>query len=199
MAKFLIVYATEEGQSQKISEFMAGEIRSQGHEVEIHNCNEHNIFTGTINYAGILIGGSIHKSQFSEILTNWIKNNSALISKIPSAFFSVCLGILEKGAIAQDEERQIVINFFDEVSWYPRKTAIFAGALKYSKYGWFTKWMMKKIVEKAGGATDTSKDYEYTDWKAVSKFTTEFIKNALDNKETVDTFKLMSNPKRIFS
>jgi menaquinone-dependent protoporphyrinogen oxidase len=33
---------------------------------------------------------------------------------------------------------------------------------------------MKRIVSKAGGDTDTSRDYEYTDWTDVGEFAREF-------------------------
>ena len=39
-----------------------------------------------------------------------------------------------------------------------------AGALPYTRYGWIKRMMMRRIVAKAGGDTDTSRDYEYTDW-----------------------------------
>jgi menaquinone-dependent protoporphyrinogen oxidase len=34
--------------------------------------------------------------------------------------------------------------------------------------------MMRMIVGAAGGDTDTSRDYEYTDWPAVDRFAQEF-------------------------
>jgi menaquinone-dependent protoporphyrinogen oxidase len=34
--------------------------------------------------------------------------------------------------------------------------------------------MMRLIVGFAGGDTDTSRDYDYTDWRAVGRFAAEF-------------------------
>jgi menaquinone-dependent protoporphyrinogen oxidase len=39
--------------------------------------------------------------------------------------------------------------------------------------------MMRRIVAKAGGDTDTSRDYEYTDWADVRTFAEEFARVAL--------------------
>ena len=33
---------------------------------------------------------------------------------------------------------------------------------------------MKRIVKKAGGDTDSSRDYEYTDWNELDQFTDRF-------------------------
>ena len=49
-------------------------------------------------------------------------------------------------------------------------TASFAGALKYSVYGPIKRRVMIVFVGLGGGNTDTSKDYEYTDWNAVERF-----------------------------
>jgi len=34
---------------------------------------------------------------------------------------------------------------------------------------------MKRIARKSGGDTDTSRDYEYTDWAAVDDFAQRFV------------------------
>jgi len=36
--------------------------------------------------------------------------------------------------------------------------------------------MMKRIVGKAGGGTDTTRDYEYTDWNDLRAFAGEFAR-----------------------
>jgi len=50
-----------------------------------------------------------------------------------------------------------------------------AGALKYTQYDFFTRLLMKRIAKKEGRTTDTSRDYEYTDWNAVRQFVKEFV------------------------
>ena len=36
------------------------------------------------------------------------------------------------------------------------------------------RWVMKRIAAKAGGAIDTSRDYEYTDWADLRGFARQF-------------------------
>ena len=47
-------------------------------------------------------------------------------------------------------------------------------ALLYRQYNFFMRWVMKRIAAKAGGDTDTSRDYEYTDWNDVRAFAGQF-------------------------
>lgn len=66
MAKFLIVYATEEGQTKKISEFMKNEITSLGHVVELYNCRDIYDLIISDDYDGVIVGGSFAQKPFSE-------------------------------------------------------------------------------------------------------------------------------------
>lgn len=60
-------------------------------------------------------------------------------------------------------------------------TAQIAGALNYAEYDYFKRLLMKMIAKKEGRATDTSLDYEYTDWEEVTIFTNKFI-NKINQK-----------------
>ena len=70
-----------------------------------------------------------------------------------------CLSV--SGALAepkvQEELQRILNRFFQATGWRPAETEIVAGALKYTKYNFLKRWMMKRIVAKAGGDTDTSR------------------------------------------
>ena len=66
-------------------------------------------------------------------------------------------------------------TFVQETGWQPGKVGKFAGALVYRRYGRVKRWLMKLVVKRAGGDTDTSRDYEYTDWDAVTRFTEDFL------------------------
>jgi menaquinone-dependent protoporphyrinogen oxidase len=54
-------------------------------------------------------------------------------------------------------------------------TERFAGALKYTRYSWLKRMLMKHIAEKEGGDVDTSRDFEYTDWEQVTRFAERFF------------------------
>ena len=49
-----------------------------------------------------------------------------------------------------------------------------AGALQYLEYDAFTKTLMRLMMKRGGHPTDTSHDYDYKDWDAVSALGREF-------------------------
>jgi menaquinone-dependent protoporphyrinogen oxidase len=69
------------------------------------------------------------------------------------------------------------VAFENETGWHPAQVALFAGALPYTRYGFLKRHLMKKIAGDKPGSlgTDTSRDYVYTDWNEVSRFTEDFL------------------------
>ena len=68
-----------------------------------------------------------------------------------------------------------MVKFISNSPWQPQLQAVFAGALRYSKYRWFDRRMIQFIMKLTGGVTDTSQDIEYTDWAKVAQFGREIL------------------------
>ena len=60
--------------------------------------------------------------------------------------------------------------FVRDTGWRPEHALSVAGALAYSKYSLLVRFLMKQIARRAGAPTDTSRDYEFTDWQALDRF-----------------------------
>lgn len=71
--------------------------------------------------------------------------------------------------------QQILERFYAETGWRPKYVRAVAGAVLYTKYNFLVRFIMKRISKQAGGSTDTSRDHEYTDWRALDRFSEEFI------------------------
>lgn len=171
MKKIFIGYATIEGQTEKIAKEIEKELIASGVQVDLYSVENLPPRFDYDKYNGVILGASVHLSNFPKELRQWVRANAIALSKVHSAFFSVCLGILDtKNPGTKEAEFKILANFFEDTGWTPSHWTVFAGALKYSKYGWLKKLMLKSIAGSSGGDTDTSRDYEYTDWNAVKMF-----------------------------
>jgi menaquinone-dependent protoporphyrinogen oxidase len=69
----------------------------------------------------------------------------------------------------------MVDEFVAKTGFHPTWSRAVAGALPYTKYNFFIRWIMKRIVAKEGGDTDTSRDYVYTNWAALEQLTERFL------------------------
>lgn len=170
MKKILIVFDTKEGYTKKISEFISDELRSKGWFVDIIRPGGREAPFEVNAYDGVVVAAPVHYGKFPKSLRKWIWKHASLLSPLPTAFFSVCLGILQKDKATQEAELKIVTDFFAETKWTPRVFKILPGSLAYTKYNWFKKLLMKRIAKKAGGSVDTTVDHEYTDWSALRQY-----------------------------
>jgi len=185
MSRILMVYGTTEGHTRKIAGAIFDELESLGHTIDVYEAGDLPEHIRPENYDAVMAGGSVHGSHFSKELRNWISLNAKALSDKPGAFFSVCLGVLQTSNSAiQEAEKNIVEHFFQETEWYPKTWTIFAGALLYTQYGWFKRQVMRVIASRAGGDTDTSRDYEYTNWEAVRFFAQDFSSKVLRGLES---------------
>lgn len=170
--KVLVLHAGFHGQTAKIAQRLASELGRQGCQAVLADITTSDI-PSLAGYDGVVAGGAVHTGKFHRRLRQWARRHAGELSRRPSAFFSVCLGI-QQGEAVRAEERRIVGAFFRESGWRPPQWEIFAGALLYTRYGFFTRLLMKRIARQAGGATDTSRDFEYTDWDQVRRFAQAF-------------------------
>ena len=80
----------------------------------------------------------------------------------------------ERNRATADVQRMMEV-FFTQTGWHPDRVLPVAGALVYSKYNFIVRAIMKRIARKAGAPTDTSRDYEFTDWAAVDRLAAELV------------------------
>lgn len=175
MANVLILYATTHGQTGLIAERMAATAHAHGHRATLVSIEEPHTEPSPMHFDAVMIGGSVHASKFSQKLLVYIRRHRRELAEMPTAFFSVCLGIASVREEDHATARACVQTFLQSAEWKPGMVSIFPGALKYTRYGLFIRWIMKSIARREGLATDTSRDHVYTDWEDVVRFTEHFL------------------------
>lgn len=92
------------------------------------------------------------------------------LARRPTAFFAVSASATSPDPAGRARATALAERFVTQIGWRQALTASFAGAVPYTRYGLFTRIVMRWIVGRAGGDTDTSRDFEYTDWSVVERF-----------------------------
>jgi len=167
MARVLILYATVEGHTARIAQRIASGLAGAGHGVELHRVVRTEAALDLATYAGVIVGASVHYGRHPGHLRALLRKHRTALAARPGAFFSVSLSANERYAA----------RFLGQVGWRPQQTATFAGALQYRKYGPIKRVVVKAFAAIGGHDTDTSRDYDYTNWKAVDSFATAFLRN----------------------
>jgi menaquinone-dependent protoporphyrinogen oxidase len=171
MAKIYLPYGSVEGQTARITDYIAELIRAHGHEADAVDL-KHAGDTFPGGYDAVIVAASVHVGKHEGYVTDFVRKNRGELERLPSALISVSL------AAHGDEENAegYVAKFEQETGWHPAHVGIFSGALLYTRYNFLKRQLMKKIAKDKGSADlDTTRDYVYTEWDGVKHFTEDFL------------------------
>ena len=174
MARILAIYGTMYGHTEKVVRRMAQVWTARGHDVTVYHATALPREVPLNAYDACVVAASVrygrHQASVRDVVRGWATRLNAM----PSAFVSVCGAM--GGSSVEGARRAVhyVEGFLRETGWCPSHVISVAGALVYTRYGLFTRWVMRFISKRTGRPTDTRRDYEFTDWDAVEAFAERF-------------------------
>ena len=189
MKPLTVLYATRHGQTRKIAEYVSAGLRAQGFDVDVRNVRG----AGDLkldSYGGIVLAASVHRGKHEREMVSFVRNHLLELNRSPNAFLTVTLseaGAERPGANAEERNRfstdvqGVIERFLRESGWQPKLVLPVAGALVYSKYNFVLRLLMRWIAKSSGAETDTSRDYEYTDWSRLDLFVNQFSADIRSN------------------
>jgi len=174
MARIAVVFGTTDGQTAKIARHVVDVLRSEQHVVELLDTRVPLSSAPLEGIDAVVIAASIRMGKFQRPLVAFVREHRDLLAKIPTAFLAVSLSAARDTPPARREVQKTISRFVEETGFAPGSIQPVAGALVYTRYGLFTKLAILFISKISGGDTDASRDYEYTDWSALSGFARSF-------------------------
>ena len=174
MSSFLVIYGTGEGQTAKVASRIADTIAERGHDVTSFDAEEIPAEFSVASFDAVLVGSSIHVGKHHEDIREFIGDSGDELADRPTAFFQLSLSSAVGDQERRAEAAEYVDSLLEGLDWHPDRVGLFGGALRYSKYGFLKRLVMKRIARGATGDVDTSRDYEYTDWAEVEAFANDF-------------------------
>ena len=170
--KLLIVYATKYGHAEKIARRIADACANWGVAPAVTDVR-------TLDSADLprfdaaLFVASIHYGRHPRAFTRFVTKNRVRLTAMRTALISVSGDAAERDTIPRAEE--YVRKLFAATGWTASEWHLAGGAISFSKYNWFVRWVMKLSLAERGVAIDVSRDHEQTDWEAVLRFARAFV------------------------
>ena len=164
-----VFYATTDGQTRRIAERLVAMFRQKGfvsRAFDVASPDAEYIEWGRVRAA--VVGASLHGSRHQRAARAFVREHAADLNARPSAFFSVSLAAVSPTPAEREAAAQLASGFPAEAGWHPQKVMCVAGRLAYTQYGLLTRFVMKRIARRRGAPTDTSHDYEFTNWDDVA-------------------------------
>tara|TARA_Y100001934_G_scaffold281184_1_gene390072 strand:+ start:3328 stop:3918 length:591 start_codon:yes stop_codon:yes gene_type:complete len=172
MTKFLIIYSSVDGHTQKICERMRLNL-NKGNNVKIISvediCREE-----LIKYDFVIIGASIRYGKHRSNVYKFIKENKTLLDKIDNAFFSVNV-VARKTNKSSPKNNPYIQKFLKITKWEPKHLGVFAGKIDYKKYNLIDRLMICFIMWVTKGPTNLNGAYDFTNWQRVDDFCKKLV------------------------
>jgi menaquinone-dependent protoporphyrinogen oxidase len=175
MANVLILYATKEGQTEKIARRIAQTLGAEGHGATLVDADRSPESLDLAHYQALLIAAPIHAGGYPSSVVRFVRAHRERLERVRSVFLSVGLAVASRTSDGRAQTLAVVEQFAKKTGWHPPRVELVAGALPYSKYNFLIRFVMRRIAKQEGGDTDTSRDYEYTDWGAVDRLARELV------------------------
>jgi menaquinone-dependent protoporphyrinogen oxidase len=173
--QILVVYGSNEGQTEKITRFVAEHLERQGHQVVTANTSETPALPDPRRFEAVLVAASVHLGRYQAPVVRFVREQRAAISARTNAFLSVSLAAAGHAADDVAGLEKCIAAFVQASGWTPQRVHHVAGALRYTAYSLPIRYVMKYIAWRKGGPTDTHRDYELTDWADVARFADTFV------------------------
>lgn len=185
MSNVLIAYATSEGQTRKIAGRMAEFVSEYGHAATVLDAAGAPVLSRG-RYDAVIVAASVHRGRHQAAAERFVRGNLRALQRLPGAFFSVSLSAAGKEPRHRRDARKVADGFLRRTGWKPALVRPVAGALAYTRYGPVLRAVLRLIAWREGGDTDTSRDWEYTDWERLRRDLELFLTHAVPPANEVD-------------
>jgi menaquinone-dependent protoporphyrinogen oxidase len=184
MKSILVIYATRDGHTRRIAEHICAVLGSRQLSADLRNAVDVPREFSVEEYSAAIVCASVHLGRHEKEITRFVKLHLAALERMPSAFLSISLsaagalnmcGSPELRAKARVDVKRMIDTFLTETGWHPSQIEIVAGALPYTRYNFALRFIMRRIARQTGAPTDTSRDYEFTDWADLDLLIDEFV------------------------
>lgn len=185
-SRIVIVYGTTDGQTARIAARIGEVLRDSGYQVELADAR--GPVPQLAGAAAVLVGASLRYGHYQRSVERFAREHRAALEALPNAFFALSLSAARPNPRAQAEVQKSIDRFAQKTGWTPRQRAPMAGALTWTRYGPFTRLILLLLLKMLKATeTDTSRDYEMTDWDAVARFARDFAASLGDQPSRVGT------------
>jgi menaquinone-dependent protoporphyrinogen oxidase len=169
MFRFLVIFGSTYGQTERVAQRIVSILRAAGHSVDAYKGDQLPGALPLDRYDAFVVAASVLMGRHQAYIREFVRRHEDRLNAFPSAFVSVC------GAAggSPQEAQKYVDAFRRETGWRPRLVRSFTGAVAYTRYAWWFRWYLKLISRRKGLPTDTSRDWDFTEWDEVDRFADE--------------------------
>ena len=153
--KILFAYASKAGSTAETAEAIGKELGSAGAEVDVLPIGK---VKDLESYQAVVVGGAVRAGSW--LGKGFVEKNKVLLSKVPVAYFLVCMTLCEDTPRKRAEAEKYLKPVCEIVK--PIDEGHFAGKMDYSKLGFLARFVVKNMVKTPEG--------DFRNWDLISQW-----------------------------
>jgi menaquinone-dependent protoporphyrinogen oxidase len=170
--KVLIIYATVEGQTEKVSRFVVDDIKKQGHEAVLINVEDTSDFSFD-RVDAVILAASVHQRRHPRKFEAFLQAYQTELKKMQTLLLSVSLNAAFPEGL--EEAGEYVVEMKMRTGLETSRELLVAGAIRTDQYDYFAMQVVRHVVLRGQDFDHRSGEHEFTDWDAVSLEVSEFL------------------------
>ncbi|MGB3280322.1 MAG: flavodoxin domain-containing protein [Pseudorhodobacter sp.] len=171
--KVLIVFETVEGQTRKVVDFLAKQLRSAGHDLQLLNTEDRLRSLSFNGFDRAVLAAPVHERRHPKNFEAFVSANRSELKVRPTLLISVSL----KAAFPEglEEAQDYVTEMEMRTGFEPSREVLVAGAVRTSSYGYYERQIVQNVALAGHDIELTEGEREFTDWKALGSELEAFL------------------------
>lgn len=174
MSHFAIIYASHEGQTQKVAHHVARQLENLGHTARLVNVGDEDPDALLGSFDAVVVAGDLDSAERASALGEFVKGHKDALRAAPSALLSVTLSAGAPDRESQAAAQADLETFEDYCGWRPNRAIKVGGAVHDRYYGLPRRLFLHVWMNLKGIRPDPSGHTELTDWPALEAFVKDF-------------------------
>lgn len=172
--KTLILYATTEGQTRKIAEFIADKLKAAGDDVTLLDAADTKRTPDPAGYDIAILAASIHIGRYQSSIVHAARDHHERLNRMSSLFVSVSLAAAGTDPDDLAGIAECAAKFQAETGWREAQVLHVAGAFRFTEYDFFKSWAMRSIARSKHVSVKAGEDLELTNWDKLAREVHDF-------------------------
>ena len=177
MQRFVVAYASQAGQTEKIAHHVARTLENAGQIARLIDIGSEDDISDVGECDAAIIAGPMRMGVHGPALAAFVREHRQMLNAVPSAFLSVSLSAASPDPRERHEAEDRAILFEEETGWRPDHTRIVGGAVHDRAHNPIIRFILHAILKRKGVALDPSGNTEFTDWPALDRFVLAFMRD----------------------
>lgn len=171
--EIVVIFETGEGQTRRISDFMADQVRALGHNVTLIDTSDKTANLSLGNADKVILAAPVHERRHPQAFEVAVSAAKIELAELPTLMVSVSL----KAAFPEGlgEAQDYLTEMEMRTGLKPTQEALVAGAVRTGSYDYFQAQIVRHIALEGHEVELTDGVQEFTDWSALSKTVASFL------------------------